>query len=114
MVRSVLAFLVFFILCAAAPLCGAVPIVGTWQFKNDQMEVTAKFMPDGTFHEVTVSGQGRQVTDGRFQMAGATLLLTAQGQQMPLSCRFEGRIRPSSPILTDRPCNGAACDRGGR
>jgi hypothetical protein len=39
----------------------ATPILGSWQFKNERMEVIAEFLPDGSFKQVVVSAQGPPV-----------------------------------------------------
>ena len=69
----------------------AAPILGSWQFRNQQMEATAEFLPDGSFKQVVVSAQGRQALAGRYQMKGQVLSLAAQGYpQQQLKCRFQG------------------------
>ena len=41
---------IVFLLLASSSVPGSLSIVGSWQFKNDQIEVVAEFLPDGTFH----------------------------------------------------------------
>jgi hypothetical protein len=70
---------------------GAVPILGSWQFKNEQMEVNVEFLPDGSFKQVTVSARGRQALAGQYQMKGQVLSLATQGYPpQQLKCRFQG------------------------
>jgi hypothetical protein len=87
--RLLLFFLGFF-LCFPAPVECSPSIVGRWQFKNDQLEVVAEFLPDGTFRQVNATAQGRETYTGRFQLNGQTLLILPQGAPQPqqILCRF--------------------------
>jgi hypothetical protein len=82
--------MVFFLLLAPSSVPGSPSIVGSWQFKNDQMEIVAEFLPDGTFRQVNVTPKGRETYTGRFQMTGQTLSILPQGAPQPqqIICRF--------------------------
>ena len=69
---------------------GAESIVGSWQFKNNEMEIVSELFGDGTLHQVTVSSKGQETHVGRYQLSGQVLTLYPQGgyQPMQLMCRF--------------------------
>jgi hypothetical protein len=89
MLRLFLSLLFFFLLLPAPSECSS-SIVGTWQFKNDQIEVVAEFLPDGTFRQVNITSKGRETYTGRFQLTGQTLSILPQGAPQPqqIMCRF--------------------------
>ena len=115
MVRRTLAVIAF-LLSIPAFVWGDVPILGSWQFKNEQLEVVAEFLPDGTFRQVTSSRQGRQALGGRYQMSGQVLSMAPQGgqQAMHLKCRFTEPTPFLSRIPAARPYDGIACSRANR
>jgi hypothetical protein len=72
------------------PVLGSPSIVGSWQFKNDQVEVVAEFSADGMFRQVNVTPRGRETYAGRYQWNGQTLSILPQGAPQPqqIRCRF--------------------------
>jgi len=89
MLRLLLSFLILFLSFSSSSECSS-SIVGSWQFKNDQMEIVAEFLPDGTFRQINVTPKGRETYTGRFQLTGQTLLIFPQGAPQPqqIICRF--------------------------
>jgi hypothetical protein len=87
--RLLLFFLLLFLFFAPSSECSS-SIVGSWQFKNDQMEIVAEFLPDGTFRQVNVTPKGRETYTGRYQLTGQTLSILPQGAPQPqqIICRF--------------------------
>ncbi len=90
MIRLVLLVIVFLLLApSSAP--GSLSIVGSWQFKNDQIQFVAEFLRDGTFRQVNVTRKGRETYTGRFQVTDQTLFILPRGAPQPqqIICRFE-------------------------
>ena len=89
MLRSLLYLMTFFFSFSASSECSS-SIIGSWQFKNEQIEVVAEFLPDGTFRQVNVTPKGRETYTGRYQLTGQTLSIHPQGAPQPqqILCRF--------------------------
>jgi hypothetical protein len=87
--RLLLSFLILFVCFPLSAECNS-SIIGSWQFKNEQIEIVAEFLPDGTFRQVNVTSKGRETYTGRFQLAGQTLNIHPQGAPQPqqIICRF--------------------------
>jgi hypothetical protein len=81
-------FILFF--CFSASSDGSSSIIGSWRFSNDQIEIVAEFLPDGTFRQVNVTAAGRETIAGRFQLTGQTLLMLPRDAPQPqqILCRF--------------------------
>jgi hypothetical protein len=99
--RPILFLVVLLFLLPPSPVLGSPSLVGSWQFKNGQMEVVAEFLPDGTFRQVTNSTQGRETLSGRFQLNGQMLFLLPQGAQQPFQLIF--RFSDADTILATYP-----------
>jgi hypothetical protein len=86
----IVSFLLCFVLAAAASAQSADSIVGSWQFKNKEMEIVVELSADGTFRQVNISAKGREAYSGRYQLTGQMLYFLPQGasQPMQLMCRF--------------------------
>lgn len=69
---------------------GSPSIVGRWQFKSEELEMVAEFLPDGTFRQVNTTARGQENYTGRYEWDGQTLFLHPQGvsQLQPVICRF--------------------------
>ncbi len=69
---------------------GSPSIVGTWQFKNEQIEVVAEFLPHGDFRQVNITPKGKETYTGRYQLTGQILSILPQGAPQPqqIMCRF--------------------------
>ena len=63
------------LLMVVSPAQGNETLVGTWQFKNNEMEIIADFSADGTFQQVNTSPKGKETYTGRYQLTGQTLYL---------------------------------------
>lgn len=89
MLRLLLRLMFLFLLFPYSADC-LPSIAGSWQFKNDQMEILAEFFQDGTFRQVNVTPKGKETYTGRFQLTGQTLLILPQGAAQPqqIMCRF--------------------------
>jgi len=89
MLRLLLSLMFLFLLFPYSADC-LPSIVGSWQFKNDQMEILTEFFQDGTFRQVNVTPKGKETYTGRFQLSGQTLLILPQGAAQPqqIMCRF--------------------------
>ena len=83
--RLIVSLAVLLFLLPPSSVLGSPSIVGSWQFKNNQIEVVAEFLPDGTFQQVTTSAKGKETLSGRFQLSGQMLYLLPQGAQQPFS-----------------------------
>ncbi len=83
-------FLFFFLLLPTSSN-GSSSIVGNWQFKNDQMEIVAEFLQDGTFRQVNITPNGKQTFTGRYQLIGQALSILPLGAPQPqqIVCRFQ-------------------------
>jgi hypothetical protein len=83
-------FLFFFLLLPTSSN-GSSSIVGNWQFKNDQMEIVAEFLQDGTFRQVNITPNGKQTFTGRYQLTGQALSILPLGAPQPqqIVCRFQ-------------------------
>jgi hypothetical protein len=88
--RRLVLLVVLFLLLAPSSVPASPSIVGSWQFKNNQIEVIAEFSPDGTFRQVNVTPRGRETYTGRYQLTGQTLSILPQGAPQPqqILCRF--------------------------
>jgi len=89
MLRLLLSLMFLFLLFPSSSDC-LPSIVGSWQFKNEQMEILAEFFQGGTFRQVNVTPKGKETYTGRFQLNGQTLLILPQGAAQPqqIMCRF--------------------------
>ncbi len=89
MLRSLLYLMTFFFSFSASSECSS-SIIGSWQFKNDQMEIVAEFFQDGSFRQVNVTPRGRETHTGRYQLTGQILSILPQGAPQPqqIMCRF--------------------------
>ena len=69
---------------------GSPSIVGTWQFKNEQIDVVAEFLPDGDFRQVNITPKGQETYTGRYQLTGQILSILPHGAPQPqqIMCRF--------------------------
>ena len=87
--RLPLSLLVFFF-CFSASSDGSSSIIGSWRFSNDQIEIAAEFLPDGTFRQVNVTATGRETITGRFQLTGQTLSMLPRDAPQPqqILCRL--------------------------
>ncbi len=55
-VMSRIAFIAFcWVLALVVTANSENPMIGSWQFKNSQMEIVVDFLADGTFRQVAVS-----------------------------------------------------------
>jgi hypothetical protein len=68
MSRFLLFFLFLSLLLPSPSKCSS-PIVGSWHFKNEQLEVVAEFLPGGTFRQVNISPKGKEIYAGRYQVS---------------------------------------------
>jgi hypothetical protein len=99
--RPILFLVVLFLLLLPSPAPGSSSLVGSWQFKNNQVEVVAEFFSDGTFRQITSSAKGRETLSGRFQLNGQTLHLLPQGSQQPFQLMF--RFADADTLLATYP-----------
>jgi hypothetical protein len=110
----VLFFLVSLCSFPASSECSS-GIIGSWRFKNDQIEIVTEFLPDGTFRQSNVTAKGRETYTGRFQLTGQTLLILPQDALQPqqVLCRFSDAdtilaTYPSGETLQWKRLKGAA------
>jgi hypothetical protein len=89
MLRLLFSFFFLFLLLPPSS-DGSPSIFGSWQFKSEQIEVVAEFLPDGTFRQVNITPKGRETYTGRYQLTGQTLSILPQGAPQPqqIICRF--------------------------
>jgi hypothetical protein len=97
-----LAFFLFFLFLLLPPSSDGSPsIVGSWQFKNEQIEVVAEFLPDGTFRQANMTPRGRETYTGRYQLTGQILSIPPQGAPQPQ--QIMGRFSDADTILATYP-----------
>jgi hypothetical protein len=77
--RYVAPGLVLLFLLAPPTAFSNTTLVGSWQYKDAQLNIVADFFTDGTFRQVTTGPQGRQTFSGRYQLNGQTLYLQEDG-----------------------------------
>ena len=99
--RLIVSLAVLLFLLPPSSVLGSPSIVGSWQFKNNQVEVVAEFLPDGTFQQVTTSAKGKETLSGRFQLSGQMLYLLPQGAQQPFQLMF--RFSDADTLLATYP-----------
>ena len=75
------------------------PIIGKWQYKDSQWEITAEYRGDGSFFQETRSAMGREEIRGRWRLAGQMLQLMADGTfvSQQAFCQFPD---PDTMVLT--------------
>ena len=97
--RYVAPGLVLLFLLASSTAFSNTALVGSWQYKDAQLNIVADFLTDGTFRQFTVGPQGRQTFSGRYQLNGQTLYLQADGGQPAVQavCRFTD---PDTAVVT--------------
>ena len=99
MMRFMMPCLVLFYLLVPEAAFSNTALVGSWQYKDAQLNIVADFLTDGTFRQVTVGPQGRQTFSGRYQLSGQSLYLQEDGGQpaMQAVCRFAD---PDTAVVT--------------
>jgi hypothetical protein len=97
--RYVAPGLVLLFLLAPSTVFSNTALVGSWQYKDAQLNIAADFLTDGTFRQVTVGPQGRQTFSGRYQLNGQVLYLQEDGGRPALQavCRFAD---PDTAVVT--------------
>jgi hypothetical protein len=99
MLRFMMLCLVLFYLLAPPAAFSNTALVGSWQYKDVQLNIVTEFLTDGTFRQVTVGPQGRQTFSGRYQLSSQSLYLQADGGQPAVQavCRFAD---PDTAVVT--------------
>jgi hypothetical protein len=97
--RYVAPGLVLLFLLAPPTAFSNTTLVGSWQYKDAQLNIVADFFTDGTFRQVNVGPQGRQTFSGRYQLNGQVLYLQEDGGRPALQAviRFAD---PETAVVT--------------
>lgn len=93
--------LFFFLAASAAMAQNPESLIGTWQFKNQEIEMTADLLPDGTFRQLNASARGREQFSGRYQISGQVIYIFIQGAPQPSQAAF--RFLDADTLLLSYP-----------
>ena len=107
MLRLFSSFFFLFILLPP-PSVGSPSIFGSWQFKSEQIEVVAEFLPDGTFRQVNITPKGRETYTGRYQLTDKPSRFSYKGLLSPSRSSAASPMPiPSLPLIPlAKPCSG--------